>query len=409
MRRLGLIALLFAAGCARETGLMVEVQGPANVSSTQAGIAKLDFIVAHPSWCERWVGDRTAMHTVKDVSGRDLGKKPYDFLITPTHQTDLDQPVYVAALAYAADGRLVGRARFGAHPFKHGEVLKRAAPLQLFGRAAQPDGPKYVDPDGGCVCMPGEPWIGNGEGTGCDPRVVTSFPRLIDTAGCELPAGAPLPDPVCDGQQYGQEVTDRELPCWADDGQGNCHLALRHCADHDGVAWDDECHAGTDDVVMPAGSTLCQRYLACEQQACGDVVGCFRDGFAQRATIKCTLPIDPSTPPGEKIQPCPNGKWQTTLPVVASTGGTMCVAALLEGVQQPPFTLGLVEAGQTDLKPVTATCPATLQIDSIDAPYPEAVPETKELDIVSGEHLVHVTIAVVRQCTGEASLVCSAQ
>jgi hypothetical protein len=409
VRRLGVAAAaLLAVGCARETGLMVEVQGPAGVSSTQAGIAKLDFVVAHRSWCERWVGDATAMHTTKDVSGRDLEKKPYQFLITPTHQTDLAEPVYVAALAYAADGQLVGRALFGAHPFAHGKVLERAAPVQLFGRASQPEGPKYVDADGGCVCMPGQPWIGNGAGSGCDSRVVTSFARLVDTAGCELPAGAPLPDPVCDGQAYREEATDRDLPCWADDGQGACRVTLRHCADHDGVAWGEECHTGPDDVMLPAGSELCQRYLACEQQACGDVVGCFRDAFTQKATIKCTLPIDPSTAPGEKIQPCPNGKWQAPLPLV-NTSGAMCITALVDGVEQPPFTLGLVAAGQSDLEAVTATCPATLQIEAIDAPYPEAVPETKELDLVAGEHLVHVTINVVRQCTGEASLVCSPQ
>jgi len=59
-----------------------------------------------------------------DVSGRDLTKKPYDFRINPSHMTDLSEPVYGAALAYAADGRLLGEASFNAHPFEHGAVLK---------------------------------------------------------------------------------------------------------------------------------------------------------------------------------------------------------------------------------------------------------------------------------------------
>ena len=64
-----------------------------------------------------------------------------------------------------------------------------------------PGAPQYAASDGGCVCAPGEPWVGDGSGAGCDTRVITSFDRLIDTAGCELtPKGAPLPVPVCDGQ-----------------------------------------------------------------------------------------------------------------------------------------------------------------------------------------------------------------
>ena len=51
--------------------------------------------------------------------------------------------------------------------------------------------------------------------------------------------------------------------------------------------------------------------------------------------------------------------------------------------------------------------PEPLVIDKIDAPYPDAVPN-KEFDLVSGDHLVHVTITVVRQCTDQlSSLVCS--
>lgn len=404
LRRAALLAIV-VGGCAPATGIMVEVAGPGGTSSTQAGITRLEFIVAHQSWCERWVSDATASHTSKSVAGRDLAKQPYDFLITPTHQTDLSQPVYVAALAWSDDGRLLGEAAFGAHPYKHGAVDKYRARVALFADATA-GAPKYVDADGGCVCVPGEPWIGNGQGTGCDPRVITSFDRLIDTAGCELPPNAPLPDPVCDGQKYRDEPTDRALPCWADDGSGACRVTTRNCADHDGVAWTEECATGSGDTMLPAGSTLCARYLACEQQACGDVIGCFRQGFQQNANITCTLRIDPTTQPGDKIVPCASGPWQATLPL-GTTGGSDCQTAVLEGVEQPPFRIGLAVAGQTEAQPLSSACPATLQVDAIDAPYPMAVPTTKALDLVSGEHLVHVTIKVALECGGEPSLVCS--
>src|SRR5438876_11250697 len=101
--RLGLWLVFLAAGCAPETGLIVEVTGPAgDTSSVAAGVAKLDFVVAHPSWCDRWVGVEPAMHTPVDVSGRDLTKRPFEFRINPSHMTDLGEYVYAAALAYAA-------------------------------------------------------------------------------------------------------------------------------------------------------------------------------------------------------------------------------------------------------------------------------------------------------------------
>ena len=52
-----IVIALALAGCKPETGLIVEVQGTlGGGSTTAAGITKLDFVVAHPSWCERWVG-----------------------------------------------------------------------------------------------------------------------------------------------------------------------------------------------------------------------------------------------------------------------------------------------------------------------------------------------------------------
>jgi hypothetical protein len=404
------VAIVIAlAGCKRETGLIVEVKGTlGGGSTTEAGITKLDFVVAHPSWCERWVGVDPANHTTRDVSGRDLAKKPYTFEIKPALTTDLSEPLYAAALAYGADGTLLGEASFDAHPLSQGDVLQRSAEIFLFGDR-KPGAPQYVASDGACVCSPGEPWIGSGSGSGCDTRVIPSFDRLIDTAGCELtPKGAPPPAPVCDGQQYLDEPNDRDLPCWNVDGQGACRVTGRHCADRSGVAYTEECNVGSGDTMLPADTALCGRYRACQQTACGDVIGCVRSMFTQRAAIKCTLPIDPTTTPGQAIRPCANGSWSAPLPT-STTGGQLCLAAMLDGVEQPPFTLGFAVAGKTDPQLLAATCPNTLVVQKIDEPYPMAVPGTKEFDLVSGEHLAHVTMTIVRQCTdGALSLVCSA-
>jgi hypothetical protein len=409
-RHLHVALALVAAGCVPTTGLMVEVAGPSSTTSTAAGVATLDFVVAHPSWCERWVGDASANHTRVSVAGRDLTKEPYDFLIEASRQTDLSEPVYVSALAYGAGGQLLGEARFDSHPFAKDEVLQRRARIGLFGAAAQPGGPKYVAGDG-CVCVPGDPWIGTGTGTGCDPLVITSFARLGDTAGCELtPKGAPLPVPACDGQKYGDEPTNRDLPCWADDGNGVCRMTTRTCVDDGGVAYGAECATGGGDPAMPSGA-LCARYLGCEQSACGDVLGCFKSAFtaAQQDNVRCTLHLDPTTRPNEPIRPCPGGVWAAPLPVAMPATGT-CLSALLEGVDQPPFTLSLTASptGANGGGPTATMCPTVLQVDAVDAPYPEAVPATTQLDVIVGEHLVHVALDVVlHQCAAEPSLVCT--
>ena len=51
-----LLIVLGVVGC-NQTGLLLEVGGPNGTTSTAAGIATLDFVVAHRSWCERWVSD----------------------------------------------------------------------------------------------------------------------------------------------------------------------------------------------------------------------------------------------------------------------------------------------------------------------------------------------------------------
>jgi len=403
------VVVLAFGGCKRETGLIVEVKGTlGGGSTTEAGITKLDFVVAHPSWCERWVGVAPANHTTRDVTGRDLSKKPYDFEITPSLTTDLSEQVYVAALAYDGNGTLVGEASFDAHPLAAGEVLKRSAEIFQF-HDTKPGAPQYVAADGACVCTPGEPWIGNGSGSACDTRVLTSFDRLIDTAGCELtPKGAAPPVPVCDGQQFLDEPADRALPCWNTDAQGVCRMATRGCADHNGIAYTEECNVDGGDTMLPPDTALCTRYRTCQQTACGDVVGCVRAMFTQRANIKCTLPIDPTTGPGQAIRPCPNGGSWTAQLATTATGGNTCLAAMLDGVDQPPYVMGLAVAGKTGPQVLASACPNTLVVQKIDAPYPDAVPN-KEFDLVSGEHLVHVSINVVRACAdGATTLVCSA-
>jgi hypothetical protein len=401
---------LVLGGCAPDTGVILEVQGPqGGGSSTDVGIAKLDFVVAHPSWCERWVGVPPAFRSARDVAGRNLADKPYDLRITPSHTTDLSEPMYAAALAYGADGSLIGEASFDAHPLAKDKVLKRTSQIFLF-RDASAGAPKYVANDGACVCAPGEPWVGDGSGGGCDTRVITSFDRLIDTAGCELtPKGAALPVPVCDGQGYMDEPTDRNLPCWSADAAGACRVTTRHCSDQNGVAYTEECNVAATDTMLPADSALCSRYLACEQQACGDVIGCVRSMFTTNmtATVKCTLPIDPTTAPGQPIQPCPGGgSWSAALPM-QTTSATVCPSAMLDGSNQPPYRIGFPASGQMGVHTLTTDCPNTLAVDSIDAPYPMAVPD-RVFDVVVGDRLVHVDVTVVRACVdGALAMVCT--
>jgi hypothetical protein len=211
---------------------------------------------------------------------------------------------------------------------------------------------------------------------------------------------------VCDGQAFGDEPIDRGLPCWNNDPQGACRVTTRHCSDQNGVAYTEECNVDSTNTMLPTDTALCTRYRACQQTACGDVIGCVRGMFTQFANIKCILPIDPTSAPGQPIRPCSGGSWTAPLPLATGTSN-VCLAAMLDGVQQPPFHLGLVVAGKTVGQTLATTCPNSLIIDKIDAPYPDAVLD-KTFDLVSGEHLAHVTLSIVRQCSdAQKSLVCS--
>lgn len=390
-------ALLFAlaAGCSAETGMMLEVVGAPGQSSVAAGVATLQIYAAHQSWCDRWVEDSGASGARADVHSRDLAKHPFTFWLKPSHTTDLADPVDVVVVARDANDNVIGAARFGAHPYRLHKIDKYTAHLEL---AARTDA-SYVAQDG-CLCLPGAPWMGTGSQMGCDTQVVTSYDRLVDTAGCELPPGArQLTQPVCDGQQYDGETVDRALPCFAT-AAGSCRTQTRNCHDADGIAWGEECVADGNSPALPSGA-LCDAYLACEQQACGDLTACLLQKVPAARTLHCTLQIDPSTAAGAPIAPCAaDGKWQVVLEQAAT--GAACVASVVDGVTQGPFQLGFLDANAMGPQAIAATCPVTFAVDSIDAPSPAEVPDAHDLDVTIGDQVVHIHLQIERVCGGPA-------
>jgi len=399
--RLAALLSVLLAGCG-QTGMLLEV----GANAAMTGVSQLELIIAHQTQCERWI-DETSPHLRVSVDGRNLQKSPYALMIHPSHFTDFEAPIFALALAYDANGQLIGGASFDSHRFVKGSIEKFHADLAL--RGASPDGPKYVTDDG-CVCLPGDPWIGTGTGTGCDPLVVTSFARYADTAGCELPAGHLQPTTqVCDGQSY-DEPTDRDLPCFARrtvNGQKTCRAHVRVCRDRDNVAYGDTCDAADNDPVLPS-DTLCAAYLACEQQPCNDLMACMRATVLSPATFTCTLRVDPTTQAGKAIRPCAlGGPWQTPLEPTATGAG--CVATVIEG-QQSVLTAGFLETsgtGPATVQTIATRCPPTFTVDKIDVNSPAEVPESFDLDVTLGDHLAHVKIDVVRACDGP-SLTCKA-
>jgi hypothetical protein len=179
-------------------------------------------------------------------------------------------------------------------------------------------------------------------------------------------------------------------------------MKTRRCADHDGQAWAEECLTDDGDFMLPQDSTLCASYLKCQQLACGDVTGCFVAGFTPQP-VTCTVRIDATTTPGQPILPCGGvTNWRTSFPALPATS---CVAAVVQGTQQPPFTVGLDVNGMASA--TATTCPLGLVIDNIDAPYPMAVPSGKTVDIIAGEHLLRATLNVELGCpNGRPTLEC---
>src|SRR6185436_20534227 len=125
--------------------------------------------------------------------------------------------------------------------------------------------------------LPGQPWMGTGSQSGCDLDVISTFDRLQDTKQCELPANSPGLPRACDGQLYPGEAPDRDLPCFAD-VNGTCRVGTRSCHDQNGYAYDEECVLAETDAALP-DQTLCNAYLLCERNPCGDLVGCFTQGM----------------------------------------------------------------------------------------------------------------------------------
>jgi hypothetical protein len=400
-RRHLLIALVpLMLGCGAETGLVLEVTGPAGTTSVAAGVTALRLLVAHPSYCDRWVLDETASSSALiDVAKRDLTKSPYQILLRPVHVTDLSQPVYVEVLALGANQQLLGRAAFGQLDWKLGEVRRYTAALNLPSLWSQPDAPKYLASDG-CACLPGLRSLGTGSQTGCDLSIPTSVDRLADTAGCELPPGSTkLTVASCDGQTYPNETPGRELPCFRSltrNGQTSCHVGHRTCQDHDGVAYTDDCQPGAADPTLPSDA-LCKAYLDAEQDACGDVLKRFTDGITAAGALvqkHCTVHI---TKPAAGAMPdiC-GGRTRAPLQVGSGT----CVGTMLDNIDQPPFVIGFSRSLTDTAQPlVQLPCPLELQIDRLVVGAVDAVPSSMEVYVTVGDQLVLVRLDVVVGCT----------
>lgn len=388
VRALALVALV--SGCTLQTGIEARVSAPEGAPP----VATLEFFVSHESFCERQVADGALVSSTRvDVSARDLHARPYELLIHPTHFTDIDQPIQVMAVALDANGRAIGNANFGAHPFRSGEVNEYSQDLGFFTRTDA----NYVTPDG-CACIPGEPWVGNGSGTGCDLDVVPSFDRFIDTAGCELSQGRrELSGPVCDGHLYLTEAPDRRLPCYSS-ADGTCRIGLRGCVDHDGLAYDSECVPVAGDPAPPSGA-LCDAYANCEQNACGDLIGCFLGAATAAHNLTCKLFVN------DGLMPCTGGKWETVIPVTANLTGAACVSAMVEGRIQPPLTVGFKDPAATGSRTRSTMCPPTLVVESI-APDP-ALPKEMTVVMTVGDQVINVKLQIIRSCAGvTASLNC---
>jgi hypothetical protein len=156
------------------------------------------------------------------------------------------------------------------------------------------------------------------------------------------------------------------------------------------------------DPALPSGA-LCDAYLGCEQNACGDLIGCFVGAVPAAHNLACTMHVQPDV-----LMPCvADGKWELKLPPTLTATGAACVASIVEGRIQPPFTVGFKDPDPT----VTGTrtrstlCPPTLVVESI-ASEP-ALPQTVKLVLTVGDQLINLDLKIVRSCAGvTASLNC---
>ena len=388
LSRAGLVlgsALLMAfqlGACAPKTGLELEVRGPKNPTSVMAGIVELELVVGHESYCERWVADETATGRRFDVAKRDLARSPLHVLVLPVTATDLAANVRPLLLARDASGHVVGVASFGAHAFRFEKVDRYVAEVQLFDEGRVDEGPSYATSDG-CVCIPGQPSIGTGAQSGCDLALPPSFARLVDTAGCELPAGAALPA-VCDGQLYPGEQENRDLPCFRTSATA-CVLGQRTCVDTSGRAWGSECPADSA-LTLPSGA-LCDAFLACQQTACVDPVECLKRTTMHKL-LQCTLHVAVN---GGTVSVCPAASTQVAL---GSATGAQCTASMVDGKTVGGATIGWVVDGQAAAQVTSAHCPPTLRFDTLAGKPGDLAPATFPVTIGDQLYDVELTYAV---------------
>jgi hypothetical protein len=293
-------------------------------------------------------------------------------------------------LALADDGHLLGVAAFDPHPFVYEEVAKYSARIALLDRRDA----SYLASDG-CVCVPGVPLIGTSSGTGCDQDLPPSFARLVDTAGCELPAGAALPIGVCDGQLYPGEKPNRDLPCFAST-PGACRAGHRICNDQGGRAYDRECVPDSSAPVLPS-SALCDAYLGCEMIACADPGVCLQDSTPAHKQLRCTLPVNPDVVNGAS-GPCDGGNWSYTFDGLS---GAACVGTMLDGMDQGPATIGWEKDATTpDPVLISSLCPPTLVVSRLNA-KPGELPGQLNFALSLGDTVYDVTLSFEVVCNGQ--------
>ena len=392
--RQGLVGLGFTMGlaaCAPQTGLLLEIQGPAATTSVAAGITDLQLVMARPSYCERWVTDTASSVLRFSVAGHDLDKSPTTILVVPDHETDLTQAVRANVLARNASGQLVGLAAFDAVPFSQGEVLRYSQHVGLLAA-----GPPELAADG-CICVPGHPSVGTSSGTGCDQSLPPSYARLVDTAGCELPAGAGLPLGVCDGQLYPGERGNRDAPCYVASATG-CHIGQRVCTDANGQAYASACAVDEKSATLPS-SELCDAFATCEATACQDPVPCLRKSAVHHTKLHCTLPMQSMSKDGV-AQPCEGEAWATA---VGTQTGVACIASMLEDRHVGPVIVGFQQGPSNKATMSATSCPPTLRVDAVNIADPRKLPATLAFAFTLDDLIYDVTLQPIIGCDAVSS------
>jgi hypothetical protein len=117
--------------------------------------------------------------------------------------------------------------------------------------------------------------------------------------------------------------------------------------------------------------------------------------------LRCTLKIDPSVV--DRPAPCGGGPWQFALP--SPVGG--CLATLLDGTAQGPYTLGFTDPARPGAQPIAA-CPTSLVVDRVQAMSLAELEVPYLVHATLGDQLVEITIAVQFACDAGPALDCHA-